>query len=326
MKKVLFISTTFNAYYKDIIDAFKDNDFSVDWYSDRPSDSILTRALIRINPRILKNKIKKYEKKIIEETQKKEYDLVFVILGQSFTDGFWKELRNKQKKAEFIYYLWDSSVNFKCIVNNYIFFDKTYSFDKNDCKQYGFTFLPLFYTKQFDVENNKMNTKYDYSYIGTVKPGRYDKVNNILLQLDNQSLKGIKYFYLHSKQVLLYYKLKFKDEFKNVKTSDLNYKLLTKEKCFEIENDSNIIVDVQQPGQFGLTIRTFEALGMRKKLITTNLDVENYDFYNQHNVYIVKNKKIDFDDIFFHSDYEENNEIREKYSISNWIKRLLGGF
>ena len=324
MKKVLFISTTFNTYYKDIIETFKDNHFSVDWYSDRPSNSIASRALIRINPKLLKNKIKKYEKKILEETKNTEYDLVFVILGQSFTDYFWKELRNNQKKAKFIYYLWDSSSNFKCIINNYMYFDKTYSFDKNDCNQYGFSFLPLFYTTQFDVENRNINPKFDYSYIGTVKPGRYDKVNQILSQLDKHKMCGFKYFYLHSKKVLSYYKLKYKKEFKKVNVNDLNYELLSKEKCFEFENDSKIIVDVQQPGQLGLTIRTFEAMGMKKKLITTNADVENYDFYNENNIYIIKDGKIDFNNIFFHSDYMEINEIRKKYSISNWLMNLIG--
>lgn len=324
MQKVLFISTTFNTYYKDIIETFKDNGFLVDWYSDRPSNSITSRALIRLNPRLLKNKIKKYENKIIKEIESEKYDLVFVILGQSLTDCFWKQLREKQKNAKFIYYLWDSSSNFKCICNNYRYFDKTYSFDKNDCIQYGFEFLPLFYTKQFDVVNRNINPKFDYSYIGTVKPGRYKKVNQILLKLDGQNMRGFKYFYLHSKRVLTYYKFKFKNEFWSVKTQDLNYKLLSKEECFELENDSNIIIDVQQPGQLGLTIRTFEAMGMKKKLITTNIDVKNYDFYNENNIYIIENGEIDFSNIFFHSEYKDVDDVRKKYCISNWIKNIIG--
>lgn len=322
-ERMLFISTTFNGYYQEIIENLK-NSYLVDWYSDRPSNSIFSRAIIRVCPKLMKLKIAKYEQRILKEIGNKRYDVIFVILGQSFSQKFWAELRKSQANAAFIYYLWDSSTNFKCISNNYKFFDITFSFDKNDCQKYGFEFLPLFYTKQFNVDSPNPNPNFDYSYIGTVKPGRYMIVNRILKQLDTQNLKGFKYFYLHSKYVLLYYKIKYKKEFNEVKIGDLNFKLLSREKCFELENNSKIIVDVQQPGQLGLTIRTFEALGMKKKIITTNSDIRNYDFFNENNIYIVNGDTIDFENSFFKTEFKEIDEkIREKYSIKNWTATLI---
>ena len=43
-----------------------------------------------------------------------------------------------------------------------------------------------------------------------------------------------------------------------------------------IEN-SQILLDIQQKNQLGLSFRVFESLGLEKKLITTNIDVKNYD-------------------------------------------------
>ncbi|MBQ7640943.1 MAG: hypothetical protein IJS83_00600 [Acholeplasmatales bacterium] len=325
MKKVLFISTTFNSYYKEIIDSFEQIGYEVDWYSDRPSNSIFTRAMIRLNPNFLKRKIKKYSNMILENTKNKIYDLVFVILGQSFDESFWEKLKESNPKSKFVYYLWDSSINFNCIEKNYKFFDIIYSFDKNDCAKFGFNFHPLFYTKQFYVPTVNIDNKFDFVYIGTVKPGRYKIVNDILNKLESAGLKGYKFFYLHSKKVLTYYKFKYKNEFKKVKANDLYFNLLSKDECFDIENKSRIIVDVPQPGQLGLTIRIFEALGMQKKIITTNSDIKNYDFYNEDNIYILDNENISFDSNFFTKSYSPIDEgIRKKYFVLNWLKYMIG--
>jgi hypothetical protein len=40
------------------------------------------------------------------------------------------------------------------------------------------------------------------------------------------------------------------------------------------------VLDIHHPGQSGLTMRTFEVLASGKKLITTNENVRNHDFYD----------------------------------------------
>ena len=52
----------------------------------------------------------------------------------------------------------------------------------------------------------------------------------------------------------------------------------------EIFSDSRCILDAPQAGQVGLTIRTIECLGAKRKLVTTNSDIKNYDFYNENNI------------------------------------------
>ena len=82
-------------------------------------------------------------------------------------------------------------------------------------------------------------------------------------------------------------------------------------------------MDSAQEGQNGLTIRVIEALGAKKKIITTNQDIVNYDFYCPENIYIY-NGKINLDSIFFHSDYKIIDEkIYNKYSLSNWLKEVI---
>ncbi|SDE27655.1 hypothetical protein SAMN05421544_10631 [Riemerella columbipharyngis] len=58
-------------------------------------------------------------------------------------------------------------------------------------------------------------------------------------------------------------------------------------------------------------------------MITNNLSIRNYDFYNPNNIFIIENKKLEGLEDFLMKKYEVNQEIKEKYSFSNWIKYVL---
>ena len=82
----------------------------------------------------------------------------------------------------------------------------------------------------------------------------------------------------------------------------------------EIFKESNCILDAPQAGQTGLTIRTIECLGAKRKMITTNKDIKKYDFYNESNI-LVFDGKIDKECDFFKNPFIElNEEIYKKYS------------
>lgn len=75
--------------------------------------------------------------------------------------------------------------------------------------------------------------------------------------------------------------------------------------------------------QKALTERCFNAMYLGKKLITTNKDIVNYDFYSENNIYVYNEEKgIDFNAKFFNTDFEPIAGY-EKYSLTNWLKTLL---
>ena len=100
---------------------------------------------------------------------------------------------------------------------------------------------------------------------------------------------------------------------------------INEKETYELMKSSNIIVDVPMANQNGLTIRTFEALGFNRKLITTNKNIVNYDFYNPTNIYVYEGEgNFDFESDFFKKPYEKlPAEIKEKYSLSSFISTLL---
>nr|WP_244773209.1 hypothetical protein [Alysiella crassa]UOP06976.1 hypothetical protein LVJ80_00285 [Alysiella crassa] len=74
----------------------------------------------------------------------------------------------------------------------------------------------------------------------------------------------------------------------------------------------------------GLSLRTFDALGYRKKLITTNATVAEYDFYHPDNIYIFDgNNFVGIADFLARPYHEIDPKIREKYSFYNWIRYVF---
>lgn len=87
---------------------------------------------------------------------------------------------------------------------------------------------------------------------------------------------------------------------------------------------AKILVDFKAPVHNGLSFRAFEALGYRKKLITTNAEIKKYDFYRPENIFIWDGKTLDGIRAFLNTPYREiPHEIREKYSFGNWIRYVL---
>ena len=64
----------------------------------------------------------------------------------------------------------------------------------------------------------------------------------------------------------------------------------------------------------------FEALGYRKKIITNNHDIVNYDFYDKNNIWVVSETNYEIPTTFFETEYVPIvEEILNKYMLSNWI-------
>jgi hypothetical protein len=89
-------------------------------------------------------------------------------------------------------------------------------------------------------------------------------------------------------------------------------------------NRSKVLLDINRLGQIGLTFRVFESLGLEKKLITTNADIKNYDFYNPNNILIIDEKNPVIPAAFFENEYEKIPEsILQKYTLKGWTKTVI---
>lgn len=326
MKKALLIMPDFFNYPSIISKKLEEMGYEVKFVNDRPSNNAVVKTFIRLNRNILSIYIRKYFDKLLSEIANTSFDLVLLISGQSlsFSESMIKELRIRQKKAMFILYQWDSENNFPYIKKMQRYFDKCFTFEKSDSNK-NVKFLPLFYSDYYkEIGANKNKNIYDFCFIGTAHPKKYMFINKMSKQLSKVYSKQFIYYYLPSKIVYFYRKIR-NPEFKNAKIKDFHFNPMIGSDFDKIYKISATVLDSPQDGQKGLTIRIIEALGAKKKIITTNKDVKNYDFYSENNIYIY-NGKFNFSSPFFTEDYvpvEKN--IYEKYSIENWLTYMIKG-
>jgi hypothetical protein len=73
-------------------------------------------------------------------------------------------------------------------------------------------------------------------------------------------------------------------------------------------------------------MRSIEALGAQRKLITTNEDVSSYDLYNGAGVRIVDRNEPTIDAAFLESNERPFDDVvRMRYSVRNWVAQALLG-
>lgn len=323
-KKVLFFYlSTFN-YEVEIQKAMEREGAIVDAFNERPSNSIIARIMIRLNRNLLGAYINKYYDAIIDKTKNKKYDYILFIKGESISKPIVEKLRSVHPEAKMVLYVWDSVQFSKNAYSLKECFDKFCTFDGRDSKDYNIPLVPLFYIPDYaEIACKQEKKEYDMMFVGTIHNDRYEFIKGIVEQIEKAG--GACYTRYYFPSIVNFYKQKWDNpNFRSAKISDFVFESLPKDKLLEFYSKSLIQIDIQDPRQTGLTMRTIETLGAKKKLITTNEHVKEYDFYNPNNILIVDRKSPVIDKDFLKSPYADIPEdIYQKYSISSWLNTLF---
>lgn len=101
---------------------------------------------------------------------------------------------------------------------------------------------------------------------------------------------------------------------------------MSKSEIRDVFLNSKAVIDIQHPEQTGLTMRSIEMLGLNKKLITTNVDIRNYDFFNGNNIVVINRSNPSVPDDFIDANYiKPNGNVVSKYSIQSWLSSIFSG-
>lgn len=325
-KNILFLSPSFFNYEKRIAIKMEELGSKVRTYDERSVASALGRAFLKVNPGIFKIKSDKYYNRIIKENKRIEFDYILIIKCDMPSEGILKKFKLSFPNAKMCLYMWDSVDNIPGIKNKIKYFDYASSFDQDDCKAgLGLAFRPLFYTDEFvKKESDGSQDIYDVAFLGTIHSDRYRVLKEIEALVKKEGLRYYSFYYLQSKFIYYYYKLT-KKSFRNTGMEDFSYGKKNHEQIVGLIEASKVIIDIQHPAQTGLTMRTFEMIGLQKKMITTNGDIVNYDFYRKENIYVIDRHKPVIDKEFLFTPYRRlPDEIYRKYTLKQWVFDVLG--
>lgn len=323
-KNILFFSVqTFNLE-KEIKKKLEEFGAKVDYYDERPSNNSFVKGIIRIKRSFYQNKINNYYKQILTRTKNKKYHYLFVNRGEVVPEFFLEEFKKDHLDCEFIFYTWDSFTNHSHPTKILKYFDRKFTFDPVDAVRFDLNFRPLFYLDSYKkIKNDSVELKYDLLFLGTAHSDRYTISDLIVNWCNKNNLTSFCYYFIHGRSVYFYKKM-FDKSFQLFDYKKLNFESLTTNQILELYKKTNIILDINHPGQKGLTMRTFEAIGSGKKMITTNSEIKKYPFYNPQNIYVIDRNDIVLNKNFFETNYQDIKEdLYEKTSIEGWLNCLF---
>lgn len=251
------------------------------------------------------NEKKEYRHKfLVENLKNQKFDKILIVHGQYMLGKTHVFLKSISK--EYIAFFFDGLGKMPRQRNVIQYFDKIYSYDPEDCKNENFTFLNNF------IPTEKYRSRdYKYMVFNISSLDHRLEVTKRLAEYFNK--KGVSYnFQLRTSKI------------KSLKNFKINKHSIDISETMKLIQDAKVILDIKRNDQSGLSFRPYEALGNEKKIITTNADIKNYDFYNPINICIINEQNIEIPDEFFEIDYEQvPDEIYEKYSLRTWVKKVL---
>lgn len=324
-KNIILISPKYFDYEIEIKKELERKGASVYFIDDRIKNNTINKVLFRLKFKEKLNKLQVFTffKHHLELLKPKKIDYLIAITPEGFSKDIIQYYKTQLPDTIFVLYMWDSVDNRPYIVDTLNLYHKTYSFDKMNCDEYGMKFKPLFYTEEYrnigSEKKDNLTYEYDLSFVGTAHSDRYLVIKKLVKSSQNR-LKTFFFFYLQS-PILIVYNWIVDPKFRNIRLKDISFKGLQKSKVLNIIINSCCVVDINHPKQTGLTIRSIEVLGAKRKLITTNADIITYDFYNTANILVIDRVNPIFDEAFLLNPYKDLDDfIYYKYFISNWIE------
>ena len=297
-RKVLVLKDLSFYFPKNILDIYKKK--GIYFYPTSRKKKYLIYKVIR---KIL-NKINIYPSILNGDWVKliHEFEKIIVFDNASCTDDVARYINGiiNHNHAFLYYFYWNPIF----VANSIDYLKKNaskfilYSFDKNDSILYNMKYNTSIYSKYIVLKDNDI--EYDIYFVGHEK-GRIDIINEL-------------------KKKFLIFDLKF---YSYIITPENNLPRVSAEDNLNNISKSKAILDIIQEGQSGITLRVLESIFLNKKLISNNVVLKDYNFYNPNNIFI-----IGYDDYnnlkeFILSPYEKiPQEIVNYYDIEEWIKRF----
>ncbi|WP_312750952.1 hypothetical protein [Epilithonimonas hominis] len=263
-------------------------------------------------------KDREYKKKLIEEHKLREYykkisqldmlDYVLVIRPDAFPIPVIQELKKKTKKL--IAYQWDGIEKFPEVKKYFHLFDTFFCFDSADEKNnikpitnFYFDCIPPVY-KDYNAQ------KPEFYFVGLYWENREKKIDRFISEVLKMEV-----------ELSIFIQYNNKSEIKNPKIKYIKERITFLENLRNVEK-ADVLLDFVDPVHNGLSIRFFEAIYYKKKVITDNQTVKDYDFYHPDNIFVL-DENFDQIDSFLNTPYRDlSEEIVKKYGFTNWIKQI----
>lgn len=270
--------------------------------------------------------------------ENKYFDYLIVVDGQGINDVLFKTLKSVNPDIYCVNYLYDTTHSVYHFDKNFGYFDRVFTFDRQESEKYGIELLPIYWTP---TNSNKLEQKYDVFGFGSYSKSRYrlyrfiDEIANQLgkrayIKVYHNQIKR-KWLHLANNLVRKILRRPALISLSEYKSDLISNQLLSTNDFRNFIESSDVIIDSKVLDQDGLTARFMWALGAEKKIITTNSVARYYPFFTENQILVLdENKSLHRQEKlvrdFLSSDFEMDDKCREtikRFRIDNWINVLL---
>lgn len=326
--RILVISPSFFGYEEAIVDAFRAEGHDTTFLDERPSNSPLARAIVRVFPSLLQRKIDRHYKHALARLGHEPIDGVLVIKGEVVPASFLDEIVRRSPGATMVYYTYDSLENSPQGQRLLSRFHRRFSFDPADvASNPEFEFKPLFYASGYHPSGEKRDL--DISFIGTLHGDRYAFTQAIASAVPQEN--RLLYYFMPARWFFLARKL-LSREVRPVSIDEVSFSPLSRSEVAIVAQRSRAVIDLQRNGQTGLTMRTFEVLATGAALITANESIREQPFYSRSRMLIVPRDPALIDVSTIREFISQQPELGsppddfEQYSLEAWVAHLVEVF
>lgn len=293
----------------------------VSGYDERPSQNSITKIVIRLLKKRVPQIFDRYISRVIADNKGQKFDYILICRGEAFTPLTIQHLKKEFPSAKVLLYFWDilrcADVRF-----NIPYADRAMSFDPQDAEENdGLEFRPTFFVNDYLEVVDKPVDKNDICFIGTLHSNRHKIIRKIEKSFTDKGFRFYKYLYVPSP--LVYIK-DFITKFPYISLSEVHFEPISVPDTVKVLNETKAIFDINYTAQKSLSTRAYEAMAARRKYITTNPEVQKYEFYNPNNIAVVDLNNLTLPENFLSTPFEPVSEdVLYKYSVSGLVDDLF---
>ena len=317
-RRILLIGIGFYDYEKCIADRLRERGAELTVFEDLPlrlREGVYA-AFARRFRWDTRDLVARHEASMLEVAERQKFDQVIVIKGVGLSVPFLKALRERLPAAEFVLYQWDSMARLEGIQERLPLFDRVLTFDRLDAlANPSFQFRPLFYRNGPAAAPVKEDL--DISFVGWLHSDRLEAIRRMQALAAASGLRSHVYLFTGW---LTWFKLLLRGNSRDIHLRPLGYAELMR-----INTRSRCIYDLPHAAQSGLTMRTIEALGLGKKIVTSATDVIHYDFCSKENVSLIATSGPAFDVEFVRRPgVPVADTVLRRYALDAWLDDVVG--
>ena len=314
---LLIIPKHFYSFQKQFKAQLELRNYKVEIVNDEYPENIVGLLLGKLKIPILKKiTFNHYRDRILINNI--HYDLVLIFKGR----GISIELINllKLHSDKIVGYNWDSFAFNKSPINWYTKIDKYSTFDHKDSIEYKLPLIELFSSSENKEISTEKSVDFKFSAIFRNHSQRLKYLFEVMKYYDinNQDI----FIYIFEKNIFFAVLNFLASPIQYIRFRKfISFKPLEYSKYSSAIRNSEYTIDYAHPKQTGLTMRCFEALNSKTKIITNNIYIKDSIFFNQanYNIFTLERSVIKRKESFEQLDFE--NSIKTK-----WVSRTIIDF